>query len=523
LILVYRAILAPGCHELSKNGKSDIFSLALDPRSQLCHICGNQQMLEGFFFRPTHAVPWSKEVNITMDDITTSAHRRIVEDFAKEIQSKQFDVRPSKTIIKFRTDEEDRIERDIAKVPLECLRYRKDNGRIASDVISYEQEHGSLDEDKNSGQEKLREFLERKDKKTTEELRNSIQHKGQSEPAIITCDGFLINGNRRKMVLEQLQKSHPNKPDYNYMKVVILPGEGEKGGPPTLLEIEQLENRYQLQKQGKSEYYGFDRAISIRQKIERGFSLEEQLRDDPQYVDCSPPQLKKVVKEYKEEYLDPLECVDRYLECFERPGLYTSVSSGVSDKEGRWQAFKDYSEFYNKSLKEEKGRFRLGIEDDEVGFIEDAAFKIIRLQDLKGVVSKLHILMRDFRHFCKNPYAKKEIIKISQEVQPSLPEDEGCDSDTADRKWAAKFATNIIHRVKKAKERKDAHDERETPITLLEAAYKKLTHEKMDTSSISFNDLRKARKFAADIQKRAQEIDKEIYAIKKKKDSFVTT
>ena len=125
--------------------------------------------------------------------------------------------------------------------------------------------------------------------------------------------------------------------------------------------------------------------------------------------------------------------------------------------------------------------------------------------------------MRDFRHLCKNSSAKKEIIKISKEVQTSLPEDESCDSDTADKKWAAKFATNVIHRVKKAKEFKDAHDERETPITLLEAAYKKLTHEKMDTSSISFNDLRKARQFAADIQKRAQEIDKEIYNIKKKR------
>lgn len=243
-----------------------------------------------------------------MDDISAPKLRTIIKDFAKDIQRKKIsDVKPSKIIIRFRTDEKDRIERDIVKVPLECLRYRKDNGRIASDVFSYEKAHGSLHEKKINGQEKLREFLEKKDKKATEELRNSIQHKGQSEPAIITCDGFLINGNRRKMVLERLQQSHPNEPNYKYMEVVILPGEGKEGGPPTLLEIEQLENRYQLQREGRSEYYGFDRAISIRQKIEKGFSLEDQLRDDPQYVDCPPAKLRKEVKKYKEEYLNPLE------------------------------------------------------------------------------------------------------------------------------------------------------------------------------------------------------------------------
>ena len=36
------------------------------------------------------------------------------------------------------------------------------------------------------------------------------------------------------------------------------------GGPPTLKEIEELENRYRFQSEDKSEYYGFDRALSIK-------------------------------------------------------------------------------------------------------------------------------------------------------------------------------------------------------------------------------------------------------------------
>jgi len=82
------------------------------------------------------------------------------------------------------------------------------------------------------------------------------------------------------------------------MKVVILPGKDstKEGGPPTLLEIEKIENRYQLQSDGKSEYYGFDRALSIKRKIQIGLSLEDQLRDDPRYAEATDAQLDKAVK-----------------------------------------------------------------------------------------------------------------------------------------------------------------------------------------------------------------------------------
>ena len=87
------------------------------------------------------------------------------------------------------------------------------------------------------------------------------------------------------------------------MKVVILPCEGEEGGPPTLVEIEKIENRYQLRHSGKSEYYGFDRALSIKRKINIGLSLKEQLRDDPVYVNATEAQLNKAVRKFEKEYL----------------------------------------------------------------------------------------------------------------------------------------------------------------------------------------------------------------------------
>jgi hypothetical protein len=117
-------------------------------------------------------------------------------------------------------------------------------------VLNYERLNGHLDEKDQNAQDILRGFLRHKDPEKTYALIKSIEHAGQSEPAIITCDGFLINGNRRKMAFETLREQ--GKADYEFMKVVILPGIGESGGPPTLLEIERLENRYQLQSEGKS-------------------------------------------------------------------------------------------------------------------------------------------------------------------------------------------------------------------------------------------------------------------------------
>ena len=67
---------------------------------------------------------------------------------------------------------------------------------------SYEKINGPIDEKSESGQEVLRGFLKISDPEKKEVLKQQIKKKGQRQPAIITCDGFLINGNRRKMVFE---------------------------------------------------------------------------------------------------------------------------------------------------------------------------------------------------------------------------------------------------------------------------------------------------------------------------------
>ena len=198
--------------------------------------------------------------------------RDIIEDFHEEIKkSARRTARPSLHVINFRDELQAGNEREVFKVPINLLRFRKENGRISSDVMDYEKNVRSLDETDDDSQDVIRQFLAKKDPEKTAELRASMLQYGQTDPAIITCDGFLINGNRRKMVMEKILKKNPNDERFKSMNVVILPVPGIEGGPPTFKEIETIENRYQLQSSGKSEYYGFDRALSTVYKINVGF------------------------------------------------------------------------------------------------------------------------------------------------------------------------------------------------------------------------------------------------------------
>lgn len=456
-----------------------------------------------------------------MAKLTKPTVRDIIDHFAKEINDwKREGHKPEETVIDFRDDRKLQTLRKIWLIPLEFLLFRKDNGRISSDVLSYERNYGTIQETEEEGQQILRDFLKQKDPEKTEVLKRTILHDGQREPAIITCDGFLINGNRRKMVLEILNKEHPGNEDFKHMKVVILPGFETKDPQPTLLEIEEIENRYQLQSDGKAEYYSFDRALSIRRKCEIGLSLEEQLKDDPTYAGLSDKDFKKEVAKITAEYLNPLACIDKYLSFFNREGLYDLISSGQTDREGRWEAFKDYSKFFNGKLKNESFRVEHNISEDEIGELEDIAFKIIRYRNFEGL-GRLNDLIRDLPSLIKN--SRKKLWALL-DVPLDLPAEEYKDKDgveidekAKDLKWSKAYKTEIFGNIKAAKQLSDNKYDKERPLDLLEAALAKLDHKDMNIASIAYCDFPQALKLTNAIQVRAKELTHLLFEAQKER------
>ena len=69
--------------------------------------------------------------------------------------------------------------------------------------------------------------------------------------------------------------------------------------------------------------------------------------------------------------------------------------------------------------------------------------------------------------------------------------------------------------MKKASNSHETLKEKETPIELLETAYRKLTHENMDLTAIRIGDYGKACKLAGQIKQKADELENQIYHYEK--------
>ncbi|MDT0676472.1 hypothetical protein [Autumnicola musiva] len=421
---------------------------------------------------------------------------------------------PSSDVIDFRNELKERFPRDVKSIPTKYLRFRKNNGRIIADVESYEKENNVvLNEEDDSTQEKLREFLLNNDKEKNEELKRSLSQKGQQRPAIITCDGFLINGNRRKMALEELYNSKNQNSQYEMMRVIILPEE------VTELEIQRIENRYQLQSEGKSEYQGLNRAIKFKRNIENGFTLAAQLRDDPNYHELSDRDFKKQVKKFEKDFIKPLECVDKYLNTFERDGMYNTISENAKDREGRWQAFIDYSNFKTGTLENERKTTQLKIKENEKGRIENAVFKIIRKRSLsvKGTdLGKVHEFVRKVPKYLANDEAKKLILEIA-DVPEDIPEELKYDKSgnklserEIDEKWGANNREKILGNLIKAYGHLSNQEQRDKPLELLEDALKKLQHDNLKIENMGIDYYGKALDLTKNIIEEAEKIHKAI-------------
>jgi len=456
---------------------------------------------------------------------TLNNSRKINSIFKTEIDSvRQTASPPKETVIDYRNDLLDKHPRNIESIPFKLLKFRKENGRIKAEVDSYEKLKGKIDEALPEGQKILSNFLRDSDIEKNESLKQQIRHKTQLSPAIITCDGFLINGNRRRLIIEELFNESHEDPKYENMRVVILPDFISE------LDILKIENRYQLQDEGKSEYHGLNRALTIRDNENAGYRLEAQIKDDPKYHDLQGADFDRIVKKFRNDYLNPLQCVDRYLKQFQRDGIYTTISESSGDKEGRWQAFIDYSNFNNSTLTNPKIRLALGIKETEIRKIEDALFKLIRKRSLSSkeldlAFGKLHMFLRggNLKKYLSNPVAKKSLLKIAEKVPIELPLKSQKDKNgkiyehrKLDELWGVENEKDILGYLSDAYKAVNEKEESDKPVKLIEAAYKKLTHKGFSLKKLNnANELNRATRLVGLIGKRVSQLKRDLNDMRK--------
>ena len=233
------------------------------------------------------------------------------------------------------------------------LRFNLYNTRIEKHVKAARAEGKELDPEKEGTQDFVRDILlndkfysKNAAKNLEDDLRNSG---GQREPAIISCDGTVWNGNRRMAVISELFRK-TGDPQWSKIKGVFLPRLTKK-------ELRQMEYRLQVANDFKEDYDRLTLFLLCRERMEvDGWSPEE--------LEFSFRRRYK--KRQIMEFVKIINIIDEYLERIGRPHAYPSIGM----KEGA----KGVEFFTNIQSHVEYEKNNLGTDAVEIGKIKSEFF-----------------------------------------------------------------------------------------------------------------------------------------------------
>ena len=411
-----------------------------------------------------------------------------------------------KASIPYRDWMEERKQVEVFKVPIEYCRYRLENGRISIETSSYSVTTKPLDQDSPEDQEKIADYLN-DDKKNNEILKTLLRKDGQTAVAVITADGYLINGNRRKLILGQLFNEKKEE-KFKYIKVVILPG-SEDPESPTIRDIAMLEYRYQVQSDGKSDYSDMAKALTTRNNMLKGLELEQMLRDDPQYSNLPDKAFKNDLKKFERDTIGTLKVVDEYLIQNKIKGNYKMIQS-------RWDSFKELNQRVFSRVEDDGYLDKYDIQEDEIGEFKEAAFNIMKLKNPKIINKSRHSdFVRQINTWVKN--SKDDFLKISEVGDIS---DDITDPQERETEWEHTKSEEVENLVKKVHALTNKKIEQEGPINKLQDILRMLDHKYLEEDKISrmpIDELDTAIKLTNSIQTANKELQKTFYDLKDNK------
>ncbi len=190
---------------------------------------------------------------------------------------------------------------DIYRFSTQDLLFNKANGRLASEVIAWENEEGHILDPLNiDDQAVLRELLLSLSPDVNKKIQEDLSKNGQIQPGIITCDGIVINGNRRKALLENLYKRTSDE-KFLYFEAHVLPTNISKR------ELWLIEAGIQLSAPQQLDYSPINHLLKLREGINAGLDEKEI---SSRLYGVSPEQLKRDLNRLKliDEYLGEFIC-----------------------------------------------------------------------------------------------------------------------------------------------------------------------------------------------------------------------
>lgn len=224
------------------------------------------------------------------------------------------------------------LKADVYKIPLDYLIYNKYNGRIGTEVKSFEKQNGVLNPELPNDRAIIEDFLFQAKKDRNEKTMKSLQKDGQQRYGIVTADGIIVDGNRRAMLLnklfcerKQLNYSYSEVEHCQYFLAIILPEDA------TEKDIQQLETIYQMGEDDKLDYDPIQKYLKCKE-LRRFFEVS----DIADFMNEKPSQINK--------WLSILKLMEEYLETYGYEGIYTRLEK----TEGPFVDLDGYIESYEK-------------------------------------------------------------------------------------------------------------------------------------------------------------------------------
>lgn len=168
---------------------------------------------------------------------------------------------------------------DVYEIPLNCLYYNDQNGRINTLYKKYRAIHGLISPEPGDSEYNriFEQFIFESNDQAMKDTKMSIDEKSQQEPGVVLPDGRVIDGNRRFTALRMLERER-NIP--MYFNAVILPLDQKSKTDEKI--IKELELDLQLGREERVSYDPIDRIFDVYNTIK-----VEKIMNEDEYKKAS--------------------------------------------------------------------------------------------------------------------------------------------------------------------------------------------------------------------------------------------
>lgn len=246
----------------------------------------------------------------------------------------------------------------VFNIPLSYLIYNKYNGRILSRTKSLEKQNQAINVETEEGRDLIEKLLWESKIDRNKKTELSIREFGQQKVGIITKDGVIIDGNRRAMLLNKVDRT-------GYFKAIVLPVTLDENP----IEIERLETTYQMGEDEKLGYNPIEKYLKAKQifdKLTPKISDTEAIKSISDWMGETEGEIRK--------YLDTMTIMDEYLEYLEYDGIYTQLDS-------REDQFLSLTKWLNTFYGESSKKAFDGYTDSDVDDLKIIAFDFLRFRN----------------------------------------------------------------------------------------------------------------------------------------------